>query len=81
MGRVKILLAQLLEEQDSKAQDVLAIGIGVPDQVEEVIVYYNKDLFNKLGFNKPKSVDELRKIADELKGRGKIPLAFGDKEQ
>lgn len=54
---------------------------GVPDQVEEIVVYYNKDLFDKLGFNEPKTVDELRKIADEFKGRGKIPLAFGDKEQ
>ncbi len=35
LGRVKLLLAQLLEEQDSKAQDVLAIGIGVPGPVEQ----------------------------------------------
>ena len=50
---------------------------GVPDQVEEIIVYYNKDLVPEV----PKTVDELRQIADDLKGQGKIPFAFGDQEQ
>jgi raffinose/stachyose/melibiose transport system substrate-binding protein len=50
---------------------------GVPDQVEEVIVYYNKDLVPEV----PKTVDDLKQIADDLKGRGKTPFAFGDQEQ
>jgi raffinose/stachyose/melibiose transport system substrate-binding protein len=50
---------------------------GVPNEVEEIIVYYNKDLVPEV----PTTVDELRQIADELKGQGKIPLAFGDQEQ
>jgi raffinose/stachyose/melibiose transport system substrate-binding protein len=50
---------------------------GVPDQVEEIVVYYNKDFVSE----EPKTVDDLQLIADELKGRGKIPLAFGDQEQ
>ena len=50
---------------------------GVPVQVEEIVVYYNKDLVPE----EPTTVDELRQIADELKGRGKIPFAFGDQEQ
>jgi raffinose/stachyose/melibiose transport system substrate-binding protein len=50
---------------------------GVPDQVEEIVVYYNKDLVSE----EPKTVEELREIADDLKGRGKIPFAFGDSEQ
>jgi raffinose/stachyose/melibiose transport system substrate-binding protein len=50
---------------------------GVPDQVEEIVVYYNKDLVSE----EPQTVEELREIADELKGRGKIPFAFGDQEQ
>jgi raffinose/stachyose/melibiose transport system substrate-binding protein len=54
---------------------------GVPDQVEEIIVYYNTDLFERLGWAEPKTVDELREIADELKERGKIPLVFGNREQ
>src|SRR5919112_2169098 len=50
---------------------------GVPDQVEEIIVYYNKDLMPEV----PETVDELRQIADGLKGRGIIPFAFGNQEQ
>ena len=50
---------------------------GIPDQVEEIVVYYNKDLVTEV----PETVDELRQIADELRGRGSIPFAFGDQEQ
>jgi raffinose/stachyose/melibiose transport system substrate-binding protein len=50
---------------------------GVPDQVEEIIVYYNKDLVPEV----PKTVDELRQIANELKGQGIIPFAFGNQAQ
>src|SRR5215218_8415659 len=50
---------------------------GVPDQVEELVVYYNKDLVPAA----PKTVEELREIADELKGQGKIPFALGNQEQ
>src|SRR5215218_3624443 len=50
---------------------------GVPDQVEELVVYYNKDLVSE----EPKTVDDLRAIADDLKGQGKIPFGFGDSEQ
>src|SRR3712207_7942190 len=44
---------------------------GVPDQVAEIIVYYNKDLVPRV----PKTVGELRGVAEELKLRGTIPLA------
>jgi len=50
---------------------------GVPDQVEEIIVFYNKDLVPEV----PHTVEELRQISGELKGRGKIPLAFGNWER
>jgi raffinose/stachyose/melibiose transport system substrate-binding protein len=50
---------------------------GVPDQVEELVVYYNTDLVSE----EPKSLDDLQAIADELKGQGKIPFGFGDSEQ
>jgi raffinose/stachyose/melibiose transport system substrate-binding protein len=50
---------------------------GVPNEVEEIIVYYNKDLVSEV----PQTVDDLRQIADDIKGQGKIPFAFGDQEQ
>jgi raffinose/stachyose/melibiose transport system substrate-binding protein len=50
---------------------------GVPTQLDEVIVYYNKSLVSE----PPQTVDELRQIADDLKGRDIIPFSFGDQEQ
>jgi len=50
---------------------------GVPDRVEEIIVYYNKSLVPE----PPTTVEELMEIADDLKGRDIIPFAFGDQEQ
>src|SRR5918992_3980410 len=50
---------------------------GVPVQVEEIVVYYNKSLVPE----PPQTVDELRQISDDLKGQDIIPLAFGDQEQ
>jgi raffinose/stachyose/melibiose transport system substrate-binding protein len=50
---------------------------GVPDQVEEIVLYYNDNLVPEV----PKTVEELRQIANELKGRGIIPFAFGNQEQ
>ncbi|MBD0357135.1 MAG: extracellular solute-binding protein, partial [Rubrobacter sp.] len=35
---------------------------GVPNEVEEIIVFYNKDLVPEV----PRTLDELRQIADEL---------------
>jgi glucokinase-like ROK family protein len=35
IGRVKALLAELLEENGARAQDILAIGVGVPGPVEQ----------------------------------------------
>ncbi len=50
---------------------------GVPIQVEEIVVYYNKDLVPET----PKTVEDLRAMADEVKGQGKVPFGFGDQEQ
>jgi len=50
---------------------------GVPDLLQEIIVFYNKDLVPEA----PKTVDELKEIAADLQGQGKIPFAFGDSER
>jgi raffinose/stachyose/melibiose transport system substrate-binding protein len=54
---------------------------GLPDQVEEVGIFYNKDIFAKLGVEPPTTVEEFEHIADLAKQRGLIPLAFADKDQ
>ena len=49
---------------------------GVRDQVEEIVVYYNKDLVPEV----PHTVEELRQISDELKRRerSRSPLETGN---
>ncbi len=54
---------------------------GVPDRLDEIIVYYNRSLFENLGVEEPNTIDELRGIADELEGQGTIPLSLGNREQ
>jgi raffinose/stachyose/melibiose transport system substrate-binding protein len=54
---------------------------GVPEQVEEVGIFYNKDLFEKMGVEPPKTLEELEQIADKAKQQDITPLAFANKEQ
>lgn len=53
---------------------------GIPDQIEEVGIYYNKDLFKKLNLPAPTTMADLKTAAAGLKKAGKIALATGDKE-
>jgi raffinose/stachyose/melibiose transport system substrate-binding protein len=53
---------------------------GVPDSVEELGVFYNADLFAKLGVQPPATIQDLEHIADLAKQQGLIPLAYGDKD-
>jgi raffinose/stachyose/melibiose transport system substrate-binding protein len=52
---------------------------GVSDRLKEIIVYYHRSLFESLGLEEPKTLEDLRGIADGLERQGKIPLSFGDK--
>ena len=54
---------------------------GVPERLQEIIVYYNRGLFERLGVEEPKTVEELRGIAGEIRGWGIIPLSFGNRER
>jgi raffinose/stachyose/melibiose transport system substrate-binding protein len=54
--------------------------IGVPDQIEEVGLFYNKDLFAKLGLPAPTDLASLQRDAAKIKQSGVIPFAAGDKE-
>ncbi|WP_248761146.1 ABC transporter substrate-binding protein [Pseudarthrobacter sp. SSS035] len=53
---------------------------GVPANVEEVGVFYNKDIFSKLGLSEPRNLDDLKKSAAKIKDAGIIPFAVSDKE-
>jgi raffinose/stachyose/melibiose transport system substrate-binding protein len=53
---------------------------GIPDQIEEVGLFYNKDIFKQNGIEVPKTLAELEDVAKVLKGKGIIPFTLGDKE-
>lgn len=53
---------------------------GIPDQIEEVGLFYNKDIFKKNGLNAPTNLADLQASAATLKKAGVIPLTLGDKE-
>jgi raffinose/stachyose/melibiose transport system substrate-binding protein len=53
---------------------------GLPDQIEEVGLYYNKDLFAKYGLSEPTNLADLETSLATLKQNNVIPMAAGDKE-
>ena len=53
---------------------------GVPGELETIGIFYNKDMFDKLGIAEPKTIDDLKAAATALKKAGKTPFAVGDKE-
>nr|WP_238351128.1 extracellular solute-binding protein [Kribbella shirazensis] len=54
--------------------------VGVPSQIEEVGVFYNKTLFAKFGIAQPKNLTELTAAAEKLKQNNVVPFAVSDKE-
>jgi multiple sugar transport system substrate-binding protein len=43
-------------------------------------VFYRKSVFDKNGFDVPKSSDDLTSLMQDMKGKGITPFAFGDKD-
>lgn len=54
--------------------------MGLPDQIEEVGLFYNKDLLASHGLQAPTSLDDLDRVSTALKSAGVTPLTLGDKE-
>ena len=54
---------------------------GVPGDLEQLGVYYNKDLFSEMGFAEPLTTDNLEAIANTVQDEGITPFAFGNQEQ
>src|SRR4028119_378062 len=48
--------------------------------METIGLFYNKDVFTKLGIQEPKSLDDLRAAAEKVRASGMVALAVGDKE-
>jgi raffinose/stachyose/melibiose transport system substrate-binding protein len=54
--------------------------VGIPSQMEEVGVFYNKDVFARLGLSEPKNLADLTASATKIKDSGLIPMTLADKE-
>lgn len=53
-----------------------AYGIG--NELEFITTFYNKRIFQEKGLTEPKTHEEFDQVADQLKGAGLIPIAFGN---
>ncbi|WP_248761178.1 ABC transporter substrate-binding protein [Pseudarthrobacter sp. SSS035] len=54
--------------------------VGVPDLIQELGVFYNKEMFSRLGISEPKNFADLQAAAKTIKDAGIVPLAVSDKE-
>jgi multiple sugar transport system substrate-binding protein len=43
-------------------------------------VFYRKSVFQQKGYSIPKTMDDLKGLADKMKGDGLVPFAFADKD-
>ena len=53
---------------------------GLPNEVETLVLYYNKTLFAKRGWKAPRTMDELVSLAATIKAAGLIPFAHANAE-
>jgi len=52
-----------------------------PSEEDLMVVYYNRDLFDKLGLKEPATYDDFLKICETLKSNGYVPIAFGNRDK
>lgn len=51
---------------------------GIADGLEFIGVYYNQNIFNKLGLSVPNTYQEFLGVCEKLKSAGYIPIAFAN---
>lgn len=51
---------------------------SIPNELETLVLYYNKTLFEKNGWQPPKTLDELMALSEKIKAAGIIPFAHGN---
>lgn len=65
------------------AQERVTFGgklVGIPNDIESVGLFYNKDLFTQLGLDQPETIDDLTAAAETIRDNDVIPFAVSDKE-
>lgn len=53
---------------------------SIPNEVETLVLYYNKTLFEKHGWDVPKTLDELMTLSADIENAGIIPFAHTNAE-
>jgi raffinose/stachyose/melibiose transport system substrate-binding protein len=53
---------------------------GIPGELETIGLFYNKELFAKLGLEPPTTLAELEAVSRKVRAVGKTPMAVSDKE-
>ncbi len=53
---------------------------SIPNELETLVLYYNKTLFEQKGWQPPKTMDELAALAAKIKEAGIIPFAHANAE-
>lgn len=54
---------------------------GVPDGIESLVVFYNKDVFRQLGVGVPKTWAQFQQIIAKAKAKGLTPVSLGNIEK
>jgi len=65
------------------AFDALSVGgkiYAIPTSQAVVPIFYNKDIFARLGLSVPQSYDDLKNVVSVLRKNGIVPFANGDKD-
>lgn len=53
---------------------------SIPNEIETLVLYYNKTLFEEQGWTPPKTLDELMTLAEQVDAAGIIPFAHTNLE-
>jgi len=71
---------------DQFAKGSLNLGMAngklysIPSEIETLVLYYNKTLFEQNGWEPPKTLDELTALAEQIDAAGVIPFAHANAE-
>lgn len=53
---------------------------SIPHEIETLVLYYNKTVFDQHGWKPPKTIDEYLKLVEDIKAAGLIPNAAGNSD-
>jgi len=80
-------LTEAYEEHDWEVYDFARERVtydgkvyGLPGEMETIGLYYDVEVFDELGLDPPRSLDDLRAVCESVRAAGLLPIAVGDQE-